>query len=197
MIQASIITGCLLLALIPNGVSSNVSITQKSTITVDNEGDGDFTTIQEAIDSASSGDTIEVYSGEYMENVVLHIEGLTLIGIDSELGTGSDTGYPIINAGLQDDVFTIQRDDGVIFDGATVSYFRITGSGTTSDAGIRVYLARDLELSYNEIYGCQYGMFIDSVDTCEIKFNLVRDNRWGITMESCDHNQIIENDLVQ
>jgi parallel beta-helix repeat protein len=36
-------------------------------------------------------------------------------------------------------------------------------------------------------------MYIDSVDTCQIMQNVIRANRWGITMDSCDHNQIIEN----
>ena len=193
IIQASVLTSCLLLALIPTGVSTEISPTSKSTITVDNEGDGDFTTIQAAIDSASSGDEIEVYSGEYQENVILYVEGVTLTGIDMELGTGSDTGYPIINGGGLDDVLTIDRLDGVIFENGEVSHFRITGTGTTDDAGIRVYLARDIEISYNEIYDCDIGMFIDAADTCEIKFNTIEDNRWGITMVNCDHNQLIEN----
>jgi parallel beta-helix repeat protein len=193
IIQASILTGCLFLALIPNGVSTEIAPTVKSTITVDNEGDGDYTTIQAAINSASNGDTIEVYSGVYPENVILNVEGIALIGINMELGTGTDTGYPVIDGGGSDDVLTIQRDDGVIFEDAVVSYFMITGTGTTSDAGIRIYLARDIEISYNEIYECNIGMFIDSVDTCEIKFNTIEDNRWGITMVNCDHNQIIEN----
>ena len=165
ILQASILTGCLLLALIPTGMSTEIMPASKSTITVDNEGDGDFTTIQAA------GDEIEVYSGEYFENVIVNVEGITLTGIDMELGTGSDTGFPIINGGGLDDVLTIERDDGVIFETAVVSHFRITGTGVTSDAGIRVYLARDIELSYNEIYECDIGMFIDAVDTCEIKFN--------------------------
>ena len=32
-------------------------------ITVDNEGDGDYTSIKEAVNNANPGDTIEVYSG--------------------------------------------------------------------------------------------------------------------------------------
>ena len=193
IIQANIIAICLLLALIPNGMSTDPDTTGKSTITVDNEGDGDFTTIQAAIDNAVDGDTIEVYSGIYQENVILNVEGLTLIGIDSELGTGSDIGYPVINGGGIANVLTIKRDDGVIFEDAVVKYFIITGSGTALDAGILIYLARDLEISDNEIYECDYGMYIHSVDTCQIKQNIIRANRWGITMDSCDHNQIIEN----
>ena len=53
----------------------------KATCIVDNEGDGDYTTIAEAIEDASAGDTIEVYSGTYIENIEIHKE-ITLTGID-------------------------------------------------------------------------------------------------------------------
>jgi parallel beta-helix repeat protein len=181
------------MALIPSVVSINVLPTQKATFIVDNEGDGDFTTIQEAVDSASGGDIIEIYSGTYKENVVIDYEQLTLIGINLELGNGNDTGYPIIDGGGIGNVLTIRKTDGNILEGAIIRYLLITGSGTTGEAGIKVYLARDIEISNVEVYECDYGLFIDSVDTCEIKFNFVRDNRWGILFDECDHNQIIEN----
>jgi len=38
------------------------------TLFVDNEGDGDYDSIQAAINAASSGDIIKVYSGKYNEN---------------------------------------------------------------------------------------------------------------------------------
>ena len=38
-------------------------------ITVDQGGGGDYTTIQDAIDNASAGDTIYVWDGLYYENI--------------------------------------------------------------------------------------------------------------------------------
>jgi len=54
------------------------------TIVVDANGNGDYTTIQAAIDAAAIGDTIEVWSGTYSENVVVN-KALTI------KGNGTDT----------------------------------------------------------------------------------------------------------
>jgi len=63
---------------------------------VDDEGDGDFETIQGAIDNESvqDGDTICVYSGTYDELVNIPRE-LKILGNSSEYGEGNDTGPPL------------------------------------------------------------------------------------------------------
>ena len=70
----------------------------KIIITVDDEpGDADFTSIKEAVNASSSGDSIWVYSGTYFEQGI-HIgnNNTTLLGIAHELGEGNDTGMPCI-----------------------------------------------------------------------------------------------------
>ena len=76
---------------------SSMPISDKSVIIVDDEGDGDYTSIKEAVNNASSGDTIEVYSGTYLEQGI-HIENdnIELLGISHELGEGDDSGKPFI-----------------------------------------------------------------------------------------------------
>lgn len=54
-----------------------------TTWTVDDDGGEDFASIQEAIDAASSGDTIRVYEGIYEENVVVD-KNINIIGNGSE-----------------------------------------------------------------------------------------------------------------
>lgn len=67
-------------------------------IMVDDDGDGDYRCIQDAVDNASSGDIIEVYSGTYYEsNITISTPDLTLHGIPNELENGSNTGQPFIN----------------------------------------------------------------------------------------------------
>jgi len=51
------------------------------TWTVDDDGSADFHTIQQAINMASEGDTISVYSGAYHENVVVN-KTVSLIGMN-------------------------------------------------------------------------------------------------------------------
>lgn len=49
------------------------------------DGTGDFTTIQEGVDNASSGDTLIVYPGIYNESVQVMAKELNIIGISKEL----------------------------------------------------------------------------------------------------------------
>lgn len=51
------------------------------TVTVARDGTGDYTSIQEAVDVARSGDTIRIRAGSYPEDVTVHSkEGLKLVG---------------------------------------------------------------------------------------------------------------------
>ena len=50
---------------------------------VDNEGDGDYKNIQNAISNAKPGDIIEVYSGTYYEHIIID-KPIFLIGIAFE-----------------------------------------------------------------------------------------------------------------
>jgi parallel beta-helix repeat protein len=79
----------------------------------------DYSSIQEAINSASNQDVIEIYSGQYNEAVVVN-RSLTIIGVD----TG--TGYPVIDAGGADDGWQIESP------GVTLSRLNITGAGHTA-----------------------------------------------------------------
>jgi hypothetical protein len=75
---------------------------EKTIITVDDEpGDADFTSIKEAVNASSPGDTIEVYSGTYPEqDIHIENENITLLGIAHELGGGNDTGRPFIKGNV-------------------------------------------------------------------------------------------------
>jgi nitrous oxidase accessory protein NosD len=84
-------------------------------IIVDDEGDGDYTTIKEAVNNANPGDTIEVYSGMYEEyNITINAKDITLKGILYELGTGNDSGKPIIKAIEQKTMISVEADNVVI-----------------------------------------------------------------------------------
>ncbi len=94
--------------------SNEVFNGSQTTIRVDDEGDGDYTKIQDAIDNASNGDTIMIYSGIYHENLLVN-KTLILLGIDTELGTGTDTGKPILDGtGVNDTGITIHADGTLI-----------------------------------------------------------------------------------
>ena len=68
-------------------VLSLVGVVSAATWTVDDSGGADYTTIQAAISAASSGDTINVAAGTYVEKLNLLGKSLTIIGedVDKEL----------------------------------------------------------------------------------------------------------------
>jgi nitrous oxidase accessory protein len=88
----------------------------KNIITVDNEpGDADFTSIKEAVNSSSPGDTIEVYSGTYTEQEIRIIkDNITLLGISHELGEGNDSGMPFIKGNGTGEVIWVEASHVII-----------------------------------------------------------------------------------
>ncbi|MDY6965908.1 MAG: NosD domain-containing protein, partial [Halobacteriota archaeon] len=102
-----------------------VPVAAATTWTVDDSGGADFTKIQDAVNAASAGDTIIVYSGTYYENVIVDKQ-LTLRGVD----TGS--GMPEINGGrVPDHQFNLLVNDP-------------SGDGSFLDIG-RVWIDKDVQ----------------------------------------------------
>jgi len=65
-----------------NSIGSNSDPMERrgpTTVVVDKNGNGDFSTIKEAIDNSNPGDTVRVYDGTYNENLFLN-HTLTLLG---------------------------------------------------------------------------------------------------------------------
>jgi len=74
--------------------TSHTEVFTKNALTVDQNGNGDYLTIQQAVDAASDGDAILVAPGTYRENVVID-KGLRIYGkgnviLDGMNGTGFD-----------------------------------------------------------------------------------------------------------
>ena len=73
-----------------SNVEAQPAPTGGNTLYVGGSGPNNYTSIQDAIDNASDGDTIYVYSGIYYENVVIN-KRINLIGEDRN-GTIIDGG---------------------------------------------------------------------------------------------------------
>ena len=83
------VTALLILSVVVMGVAFTGGAAAES-ITVDDDGSGDYDTIQDAVDNASSGDTIEVSAGTYDESVTIDVKNLTIEGPNAGIDGDSD-----------------------------------------------------------------------------------------------------------
>ncbi len=143
-----------------------------ATLTVDESDEADFTTIQEAIDSAEDGDIILVYPGIYDENVEVYKE----LSIVSESGKSEDT-FIISNSPEADVLY-------VVADNVTIDGFSILGllsdSGSISDAEWPDVLA---------------GVFIDGAEGCRVSNSTFIINDVGIFLREAN-NAVLYNNVL-
>ena len=171
-----IISLFVLVNIIPIVTSGEIKKTKSDTFLlniwiVDDEGDGDFTGIQMAIDDVSvqDNDIIEVYSGTYNENIIVYKE-LKIIGYDNEYLNGDDSGKPIIDAGGSIDVIKIDAD-------------YVTISGFTIKNGFYLYSSFS-------------GLLINSKYNTISENNIIENNR-GFTLETGSSHNIICNNIIK
>lgn len=171
--------------------------TNRNTITVDDEpGDADYTSIKEAINNANIHDTIEVYSGTYIEDEIsVFIPNLTINGIPNELGEGNDTGKPIIKALGSKDCILI-HENNVTFTGFQIE--------TKSNHGIIVY-SDDCAISENFIQTVDgVCVFINGTHFGGKRNDIIQNAfsnhnstfAYGITLDYAMSNTIVKNDFL-
>ncbi|MGA2918644.1 protein kinase domain-containing protein [Methanoregula sp.] len=139
----------------------------------------EFTSIKDAVDWSSGGDTIRVESGTYAENIKLD-KKITLIGVDS------GNGVPVIQPGKKGD------DIEIIADGCTVEGFTIENGASS---GIRITSSSNA-VRRNTLQNNGAGIALVSSGKNTIENNQITDNnRAGITLESASGNLIQENTI--
>jgi parallel beta-helix repeat protein len=161
----------------------NYKIFVKASPTILTVGSGpeDFRTIQEAINNASSGDTIFVRNGTYYENIVIN-KTITLIGENRD--------FTIVNGDKTDHVITIEADN------VSIQGFTIMKSGPLQYGGIflKPPSAGNI-ITNNKIIENFYGIFLRFSDNNFISGNLIFNNSYGIGFISCSNNLIFSNTI--
>jgi len=159
----SIFTVCLLILVMFIGlVSFDIDIgivknVEAATLTVNDDGGADYTTLQAAIDNASAGDTIYVWEGTYNEDIYIN-KSLTIIGNSSTNTTiqGTQAGH----------VVYIDSD-----------YVNLTGFFITKSRwqhrydGVYLYYSNYCRIEYCNISGNYEGLFLYYSDYCKIENN--------------------------
>ncbi len=155
-------------------------VSAPTTYFVGGGGVGNYSKIQWAIDNASDGDTVYVYNGTYIENIIVN-KTINLIGEgkNSTIIDGNSNGNTVL----------IEND------GVNISYFAITNSGIfPTDAGIKV------RSNFNTIYrnnvssNLWYGITLDSGSWNNVIDNDIFSNEYGLDIIfSSNFNAIIDN----
>lgn len=177
VLVVAILTGafCTAIAVLPIDTSAN-------TLYVGGTSTGNHSSIQNAIDAASLGDTIYVYSGMYVEQVTIS-KPLTIQGERKET--------TIVDGNGIGDVFTLTIGS------VNISGFTIKNSGATpNDAGIRLSQVRECRITNNNVSSNQRGIVLVGSRSNTIEDNDVASNqRIGIDLNS-SHDNIISGNFI-
>ena len=104
-----------------------------ATLTVKQDGSGDYAAIQAAVDAASPGDTVLVYPGRYFENIGFQTNNITLMSLEGVTGEPAYIDSTVIDGNNTDTCIRVWSDNTVIR-GFSVTRGLTTGAG----AGIGV-----------------------------------------------------------
>ena len=138
--------------------------------------------IQDAIDdpSTTNGDTIEVHSGIYIENIVLN-KNLTLKSIVGENVT--------IQALDWSPVITITSSGS----GSKITGFNIIGGSN----GLFLDSANNCTVNMNNISGnYDFGLYLENASNNTISENVISNNCYGIYSYSSSNNTILDNNII-
>lgn len=175
-----------------------------SIITVDDSGGADHLTIQDAIDNATDGDTVFVFSGAYYENLIID-KSINLTGEnrDSTFIDGGESGDAVYitvdgvsvsgfnitanRSGLNRALYTHSTNNGHIFD----CIFQ------TSNYGVTILYSPNYNISHCKIWNNSWGIYISSsdnfyIDNCEVVSNGI-----GLFLYSSNDVFVRHSDIVE
>lgn len=164
-----------------NGTAA--AVPAASTLYVDAQGNGNYTTIQGAVNNASSGDTILVYPGTYTENVNASVEN---ISIRSFSGNPDDT--------IVKRLCVLSHTFKITANNVTISGFNITGEHAT---GIYMNGVSGANITDNEFSGVDCGVQMEKSSRCSLIDNTVNGAvQHGFYLSSSSNNCILTNNTI-
>jgi len=161
------------------------------TIVVALDGSGEFTSIQEAVDSAQKGDTVFLKPGRYQQDVTVHSkeqvklvgagrEQVTLLGREDVVGVLHVGKWPYGAANIEISDMTINEHGGHavgLFNGRGVLLKRLTVNGMVFSQQVQDARIEDCTIGGSETTGVQ---FADS--QAVLIANFIHDNDHGVNV---------------
>ncbi|TET90650.1 MAG: hypothetical protein E3J35_06120 [Methanomassiliicoccales archaeon] len=185
-------------AIIPEGVRAG-------TLYVGGVGPGNYTTIQSAIDNATPGDTIYVFSGTYYENVIVN-KTLNITGEDRNTtiidGGGAGVMVNITADWVNLTGFSVTNSGGGL-DGAGIVLYHVDNSYIANNTlpfnrgdGMRLSHSNNNTIAKNDVSSNFYlGIILRHSNNNSIADNTILDNVIGLLLDYSDNNTIENNDM--
>jgi parallel beta-helix repeat protein len=156
----------------PMGIRNNV---HADTFYVGGSGLGNYSSIQDAIDDATDGDIVYIYSGTYYENIVVN-KSISISGEDSET--------TIIDGSGIGDVIS------VVADWVNISGLKLIGG----ESGILLEDVHNCSIYSNDVWGNGNGIVLEFSSENNIFSNMASANNVrGIHLDDSMKNDIIDN----
>ena len=172
---------------------------------VGGSGPGNYSKIQNAIDNASDGDTVFVYSGFYNENIVIN-KSIVLSGQHRDttiiIGENDSDIIQITDCSLELEGFTIQGQNEKYVNGVTL---RNCWSSHIHEnyvksfyTGIVVFDNELTVVSNNTIQNCEFSILLYETKNIAIKGNIIDGNgkTVGVIVGESIHTNIIGNNIT-
>jgi len=175
-------------------VGSSVAVAEDTVFYVGGSGMGNYSSIQDALDLASDGDTVFVYPGVYNENIFINTS-LHLIGDDAETtivdGQGLGNVLSVYASSVSIDSLTVQHSLIPVFEKENGTTPSDNSTSDSSKPGFQKDVINDTY--YDELYnGINYsGMFI-TADLVEIRSCIIRDCHIGVVFNNVSNDVIAD-----
>jgi parallel beta-helix repeat protein len=142
----------------------------------------DFTSIQAAVDNASSGDTIIVAPGTYNEALIIS-KSLTVIGEDRDT--------TIIDGSGVGDTFSIKSDY------VNIQELTVVNNGTSSrNNGVVIDHCKGISVNNTEIINTYYAISLAFCSSSIFTNNVVFNNTFGIQLINTNNNVFSNNTIL-
>jgi parallel beta-helix repeat protein len=181
-------------------IEKSQSTSQGNWLYVGGSGPGNYTKIQDAINSASDGDTVFVYSGLYNEGEIHIQKALHMMGEDRNMTIVNGWGHifyvfddvQISNFSIRaqygnDDCIYIVGNNNVISDNIIC---------TNTFSGIFVHYGKHNTIKGNVLSGLNWGICLDGAVATDVFSNMLTDNFLGISLWPESRSNLIHDNII-